>query len=124
MVLIFEGSDNAEEQLRHLNHMVRMEMIDEEQHAALLKEEELDLDKVIKQLKEVKVGRGLKFLPRLTNGLFDKLKEWLESFKEKKTRQLKEKLNAVLDEPFQNKNIKITLNNTILINSCIYVYLL
>ena len=53
----------------------------------------------------MKVGRGLKFLPRLTNGLFDKLKEWLESFKEKKTRQLKEKLNAVLDELLQRRAI-------------------
>ena len=85
--------------------MLRMEMIDEEQHAALLKEEELDLDKFIKHLKEVKVGRGLKFLPRLTDGLFNKLEDWLESFKEKKTRQLKEKLNAVLDELLQRRAI-------------------
>ena len=105
MAFIFEGSNNAEEQLRHLNHMLRMEMIDEEQHAALLKEEELDLDKFIKHLKEVKVVRGLKFLPRLTDGLFNKLEDWLESFKEKKTRQLKEKLNAVLDELLQRRAI-------------------
>ena len=85
--------------------MLRMEMIDEEQHAALLKEEELDLDRFIKQLKEVKVGRGLKFLPRLTDGLFSKLEDWLEFFKEKKTRQLKEKLNAVLDELLQRRAI-------------------
>ena len=105
MVLIFEDSDNAEEQLRHLNRMVRMEMINEEQQAELLKEEELDLDKVINQLKQVKVGRGRKFLPKLTNGLFNKLKEWLASFKEKKTGELKEKLIAVLGELLQRKAI-------------------
>ena len=53
----------------------------------------------------MKFDRGLKFLSRLTNGLLDKLKEWLESIKEKRTQQLKEKLNAVLDELLQRKAI-------------------
>ena len=102
MVLIFEDSKNREDLLHHINHMIRQKVINEEQQKELLKEEELDLDKFINQLKQVKVGRGLKFLPRLTNGLLDKRKEWLVSLKkEKNSKQLKCNLMAVLDELLQ-----------------------
>ena len=127
MVLIFEDSNNREDLLHHINHMIRQKVINEEQGKELLKEEELDLDKFINQLKQVKVGRGLKFLPRLTNGLLDKRKEWLVSLKkEKNSKQLKCNLMAVLDELLQRraiskkKNIKTLSNNMSLINSCVY----
>ena len=72
----------------------------------MLKEEDLDLDKVIQQLKQVKVGRGLKFLPRLTNGLLNKKQEWLTSLKdEKNPKQMKCNLIAVLDELLQRRGI-------------------
>ena len=106
MVLIFEDSKNREDLLHHINHMIRQKVITEEQGKELLKEEELDLDKFINQLKQVKVGRGLKFLPRLTNGLLDKRKEWLVSLKkEKNSKQLKCNLMAVLDELLQRRAI-------------------
>jgi len=82
--------------------MVRQKVINEELREELLKEKELDLDKFINQLKQVKVGRGLKFLTRLTYGLLDKRKEWLASLKEEKNpKQLKCNLMAVLDELLQ-----------------------
>ena len=65
----------------------------------------LNLDKVIWQLKQVKVGRGISFLPRLTNDLFSKLKDLIASFAEEKTEQLRDKLLAFLDELLQRKAI-------------------
>ena len=38
-----------------INRMMRAKLINEEQREELLKEEELDLDKLIKQLKQVNV---------------------------------------------------------------------
>ena len=68
--------------------------------------EELDLDKFIDQLKLFKSGRGRKFLPRLTNGLLDKQKEWLASLKkENNSKHLKCNLMAVLDELLQRRTI-------------------
>ena len=106
MALIFEDSNNEEELVHHINHMVREKLINDEQREKLLREEDLDLDKVIQQLKQVKVGRGLKFLPRLTNGLLNKKQEWLTSLKdEKNPKHMKCNLIAVLDELLQRRGI-------------------
>ena len=106
MAFIFENSNNEEELIRHINHMVREKLINEEQREELLKEEELDLDKVIQQLKQVKVGRGLKFLPRLTNDLLNKKQELLTSLKNAKNpKQMKCNLIGVLDELLQRRGI-------------------
>ena len=81
-------------------------MINEEQREKLLEGEDLDLDKFIQLLKQVKVGRGIKFLPRLTNGLLNKKQEWFTSLKEDKNRkQMKCNLIAVLDELLQRRGI-------------------
>lgn len=42
MTFNFEGSNNEEELIRHINHMVREKLINQEQRENLLKEEELD----------------------------------------------------------------------------------
>ena len=86
--------------------MIRQKVINEEQAKELLKAGEIDLDKFVDQLKQMKVGRGLKVLPRLTNGLLDKRKELLVSLKkEKNSKQLKCNLMAVLDELLQRRAI-------------------
>ena len=86
--------------------MVREKLINEEQREKLLNEEDLDLDKFIQQLKQVKVRRGIKFLPRLTSDLLRKKQEWLTSLKEvKNPKQLKCNLIAVLDELLQRRGI-------------------
>ena len=57
--------------------MVREGYISEEQYHSLNKKvEDLDLDKVIWEIKSVKIGRGVDFLPRETPDLLRKLKEW------------------------------------------------
>ena len=106
MALIFEDSNNEEELVHHINHMVREKLINDEQREKLLREEELDLDRFINVLKQVKVGRGLEFLPRLTNSLLNKKREWLTSLKDQKNpKQLKCNLMAVLDELLQRRAI-------------------
>ena len=106
MVLINKESNNREDLLHHINDMIRQKVINEEQAKELLKAGEIDLDKFIDQLKQMKVGRGLKVLPRLTNGLLDKRKELLVSLKkEKNSKQLKCNLMAVLDELLQRRAI-------------------
>ena len=58
----------------------------------------LDLDKLIWEIKTVKVGRGLEFLPRKTSDLMGKLKEWANEFVAEGTPMLRQKIKSVLDE--------------------------
>ena len=106
-VLDKDYPSNEEDQLRMLNQLVANNIISEEQYDALKKkmEEGLKLDHVIWQLKQVKKGRGLSFLPRITSGLFDKLKDWLAEYAQEKTGELRTKLLALLDELLQRKAI-------------------
>ena len=59
---------------------------------------ELDLDRVISEMKPVKVGRGVDFLPRETPDLLKKLKEWAMEFAKDGTAALRQKILSVLDE--------------------------
>ena len=106
-VLDKDNPSNEEDQLRMLNQLVANNIISEEQYDALKKkmQEGLELDHVIQQLKQVKKGRGLSFLPRITSGLFDKLKDWLAEYAQEKTGELRTKLLALLDELLQRKAI-------------------
>ena len=47
----------------------------------------------------------MSFLPRITSGLFDKLKDWLAEYAQEKTGELRTKLLALLDELLQRKAI-------------------
>ncbi len=100
--------DNEKDQLRTLNQLLVADIISEEQYDALkkkMKEDGLDLDDFIREIKQVKVGRGLRFLPRITSGLFDKLKYWLADYAQEETGQLRTQLLAILDELLQRKAI-------------------
>ena len=109
LVFVKEYPSDAEEQLHALKQLVRSRNITNEQYTALkenMKEKEgLNLDKVIWQLKQVKVGRGISFLSRLTNDLFSKLKEGIAMYADEKSGQLRDKLLAFLDELLQRKAI-------------------
>ena len=56
------------------------ELISEEQYIALSKEEDLNMDKLITEIKRMKISRGIDFLPRETSDLIAKLKEWLTNY--------------------------------------------
>ena len=106
-VLDKDNPSSEEDQLHTLKQLLVADIINDEQFPALKKKLEvgLDLDDFIRELKQVKVGRGLRFLPRITSGLFDKLKDWLADYAQEKTGQLRTQLLAILDELLQRKAI-------------------
>ena len=116
---LFEDSYNDEKLQRPINHLVKEKSINEDQREALLNEAKLDLDTFIKQLKLIKVGRGIMFLPRLTNGLLDKHKECFTALKEDEMnhcsrKQLNYILKSILEELLQRRAIsKQTFKDTI-----------
>ena len=63
-----------------------------------MKQDDLNLDKVISEIKTTKIGRGINFLPRETPDLLTKLKEWVMDFDENGTAALRQKILGVLDE--------------------------
>ena len=82
-----------------LKSMVREGFISEEQFRSLNKKiKDLDLENVILEIKSVKVGRGVDFLPRETPDLLKKLKEWAMEFAKDGTAALRQKILSVLDE--------------------------
>ena len=81
-----------------LKILVRERLISEEQYDALSKEDDLNLDKVISEIKTTKIGRGINFLPRETPDLLTKLKEWVMDFAKDGTAALRQKILGVLDE--------------------------
>ena len=81
-----------------LKYMVRDGSISQEQYKSLTKKiKDLNLVKVICEIKSTKVGRGVQFLPRETNDLLKKLKEWVMSFATNGSAALRQKKH-VLDE--------------------------
>ena len=82
-----------------LKSMVREGFISEEQFKSLNKKiKDLDLENVISEIKSVKVGRGVDFLPREAPDLLKKLKEWSMEFAKEGTAVLRQKILSVLDE--------------------------
>ena len=81
-----------------LKRLVREGLISEEQNNALMKQDDLNLDKVISEIKTTKIGRGIDFLPRETPDLLTKLKEWVMDFAKDGTAALRQKILGVLDE--------------------------
>ena len=82
-----------------LKAMVREGFISDEQFKSLNKNvNNLDLDKVITEIKSTKVGRGINFLPRETSDLMKKLRHWTMEFAKDGTAALRQKILSVLDE--------------------------
>ena len=82
-----------------LKSMVKEGLISEEQFKSLNKKiKDLDLENVISEIKSVKIGRGVDFLPRETPNLLKKLKESVKEFAEDGTAVLRQKILSVLDE--------------------------
>ena len=70
--------------------------INKEQYDSLNKDDNLNLDKLISVIKTTKIGRGIKFLPRNTEDLKEKLCDWGTSYAEQQQQQpdLKDKIIA------------------------------
>ena len=82
-----------------LQRLEKEGFISKEQYDALSKDDNLNLDKVISVIKTTKIGCGIKFLPRNTEDLLAKLKEWATNYPDEQQQpDLKNKIIAVLDE--------------------------
>ena len=97
---IFSDENVTEKEISDgLKRLLREKLINYDQYKALeSKIDGLDLDKLIWDIKSVKVGRGLEFLPRKTSDLMGKLKEWLNEFVAEGAPMLRQKIESVLDE--------------------------
>ena len=98
-LILSNENGNKKEISDGLNNLLRENLINYEQYKALQnKINDLDLDKVIWEIKSVKVGRGLEFLPRKTPDLLEKMKEWVSEFAAEGTTAIRQKILSVLDE--------------------------
>ena len=73
---------------------------------------ELDMEKLISIIKETKIGRGLDFIPRKTNTLWNQLKELFSEFGEEGKSYVKTKVLALMDELLQKKELTKKEYNT------------
>ena len=101
---IGEDTDN-ERFLTTLKQLLAGELLTLEQYESLVGLLAFDLDKVVTVIKTTKIGRGLDFLPRMTQDLLDKLKLWTSEFAVEGTTLLQKKIAAVLDELSARKAI-------------------
>ena len=100
-----DQENSAEETL---NRLYLSKYINNEQYENLkvkIEEGKMDLDEVIFQLKQFKVGQGLSFLPRLTSDLINKVKEGVAIYAKEKSSCLRKTLLAMLNELLERKAI-------------------
>ena len=100
-----DQENSAEETL---NRLYVSKYINNEQYENLkvkIEEGKMDLDEVIFQLKQFKVGQGLSFLPRLTSDLINKVKEGVAIYAKEKSSCLRKTLHAMLNELLERKAI-------------------
>ena len=81
-------------------------LISREQFEVLEKDvDEMTIDNLVNELKSMKIGRGLKFLPTTIHGLHSKLKEWMNDFMKRPSNTLHCRILMLLDELLSRKNI-------------------
>ena len=98
----------AKEQLFWLNRLHISKYLNKEQYEEMkekVEEGKLDLDEVIFQLKQFKVGQGLSFLPRLTSDLLKEVKEGVVTYATEKSSRLRKTLLAMLNKLLKRKAI-------------------
>ena len=64
-----------------------------------------DLQRIADVIKTIKIGRGIKFLPRKTEDLVKSLQTWLEELKDTGNSELRKKVSAVLNELLNRRGI-------------------
>ena len=102
-----------EDVLRALKELTREGLLSETQYfkiSGMMKE--LDINKLIPVIKEIKIGRGLDYLPRKTSDLLEQLKSWISEFTEVGTSKIRDNVLAALDELLQRKAISKTEYNS------------
>ena len=91
-----------------LKQLAREELLSEEQHLKLadaLLEEEFNYLRLVDVIKDTDIGQGLKFLPRKFADLTKNLQIWLEDVTETGRPDVRNKVDAVLEELLRRNGI-------------------
>ena len=93
--------------------LAREELLSKEQFEKLAELEDLDLPAVALIIKDTKIGRGLKLLPRKINDLVQSLQTLLTELAEAGSSTIQSNVRSVLEELLQRKGITQERYNTI-----------
>ena len=107
--------NNSQDDIKNvLKRLIREELLSQEQFEKLTNlEGKFDLPAVALVIKDTKIGRGLKFLPRKMNDLVKSLQTLLTELVETGSSAIRNDVQAVLDELLQKKAITQERYNTI-----------
>ncbi len=98
------GNSKEGDRMKALKRLLSYKLISREQYNNLEKKlGDLDMETIIAEIKETKIGRGLDFLPTTIRKLKEAAKDWIMQYAEKKSKLLRDKLLAVLDELLQRR---------------------
>ena len=105
---------NSQDDIKTITKVLaREELLSEEQFQKLAKLEDWDLPTVALIIKDTKIGRGLKFLPRKKNDLVKSLQTLLTELVETRSSTVQNNVRTVLEELLQRKGITQERYNSI-----------
>ena len=85
--------------------MLREELLSLKQFEQLSELEDMDLPAIALVIKDTKVGKEIKFLPRKLSDLKNNLQTWLDELVETGKTEVRNKVAAVLEELLRRKGI-------------------
>ena len=91
-----------------LKQLVLEELLSEEEHLKLadaLPEEEINSSPLVDVIKDMKIGQGLKFLPRKLADLTKNLQIWVEELVDAGESDVRNKVAGLLEELLRRKGI-------------------
>ena len=98
-------AQNEKQIMFTLKQLAREELLSEEQYFKLAQIDDLTSSRLIGIIKDTKIGRGLKFLPRKITDLTKNLHVWLEELAETDAYTVRKKISALLEELLQRNGI-------------------
>ena len=105
---------NSQDDIKTIaNVLAREELLSKEQFEKLAELEDLDLPAIALIIKDTKIGRGLKLLPRKINDLVQSLQTLLTELAEAGSSTIQSNVRSVLEELLQRKDIIQERYNTI-----------
>ena len=103
---ILRRLNNSEDDIKNiLKVLAREKLLSDEQYKKLANSADLDLPAVALVIKDTKIGRGLKFLPRKMNELVTNLQTLLTELVETGSSAIRRDVGSILDELLQRKGI-------------------
>ena len=106
ILMRLNGANSEENYINQLHSNAREKLISENEFDTLYSSRnKRDISNVANIIKLTKIGRGVRFLPRTTRGLFDALNTLADVVPNSSNSILKTELFAILDELLQRKAI-------------------